>query len=46
MAGKCVTYTSKDAKQVKLDEQIRDESVTPTLILSTSVDDIRLKIKE
>ena len=35
MAGKCVTYTSKDAKQVKLDDQIRDESVTPALILTS-----------
>jgi hypothetical protein len=35
VAGKCVTYTPKDAKQVKLDEQIRDESVTPTLILTS-----------
>ena len=35
MADKCVTYTPKDAKQVKLDEQIRDESVTPTLILTS-----------
>ena len=35
MAGKCVTYKPKDTKQVKLDEQIRDESVTPTLILTS-----------
>ena len=35
MAGKCVTYKSKDAKQFKVDDQIRDESVAPTFILTS-----------
>ena len=30
-----MTYKSKDAKEVKLDEQIRDESVTPTFMLTS-----------
>ena len=42
MAGKCVTYTPKDAKQVKLDEQIRDESVTPTLTSGSTGPEARL----
>ena len=35
MADKCVTYKSKDAKQFKVDDQIRDESVAPTFILTS-----------